>query len=1551
MRQPSQAHTHVGGSIRLRLVRGPALTAFVAFAMFGASPASAAITVSATQTAAAVVRPGQADVQLMSVTIDAAALTSATLTSIAFTNVTSGPGSGGQRDVELGTARLYLDDGDHVFEPGQDTQLRQATAGGGKLTFGSLSVTFGGVLGGTIQLFVVTTVPLSVRDGDALDLQIKASSDIKFTSGQSFSNAFPVNPAGSFPIDGLVAAQVAVHPVATRSLLAGANNQLAFDVTLPGNGYSNDVLEKLVVRNDPLGDPQTASEITAMRAWYDADGDGAFDPAKDKPIGSLPFTGDRWQITGLATAVPATGLRVFLFVDVSDLATAGHRLWLQIPPDPDHGLEMSSANDGPIDTLVAESAPLTISDADRIAWSASLLGPGVAVPGQRAIPLAQWSVNNRYSDARTLDQLTATVLVSGNGTQAERDDEIEQLALRVDSNGNSTLDPADAVLATAPVINGRATFAGFSWSLPAGTTRTLFVAADVSAAHAADGDTLGVKLAGPSDAVFEGTTRSVAAWPLDSGGRRVVNGMAAASVQRFAVPGGTLGQNDGPVLAFDAIVPRNGYLDDVLQGVRLVNLGTAGPADLAAVHLWRDGGDGVFSAGGGDDQDLGLATWQSGAWVSGPLAVPLGATGARLFAGVTVSGAPTGGATVRLAIPVGGLTVVSANDGPIDFSVDAPNGYLLSDSPLLAGLQIIPGASTLGQTVTLLMVVRDRGADSIRAIVPSSPVATGAGALTFVSGPVPASVSLAPGEADTLTWTYTAASAGDVKFTAHATGTESPGGATRQSLDATSNTHTVFQNAGVLSVGVAATLPGSVNRGQAGVGVMNLTLTSGGGSQSASAKVTRVRLHLQDGAGTGIVPASLLARATVSDGGTMLLDKTSLENAGSDLDLTLATPVFVSSSSPVTLAIRFSIGDSTAVSNFRAVIVDASAIAAEDANSGAPVTVQLLATPPVSTGLARVVEGATQLQVASTDTTMVPVGRGQARVTLMTLLLTSPGQDAITSDVLVNSLVLELRDTTQALVARPSDVLDRVRVRAGSQVLAVRSLAPSDGPSLTMLLSPALVVPVNTPVDLTIEADVAAAAATGTFFVACGDTSTFDAEDRNTRDRVPPVYATDPVGGRRFTVERAADTLRVSGVPAFAPYALIGAAQVPVMRIRLVHPGPPGTAKIRVDSLTFVFGNGAHQPLVPADELSRLRVAWNGTTLADLGNPPATGSVWTAPLPSPELAPGDSAWIDVSADVAPAAAEGSLELRVFAGGIFAVDADLGTPLVLDPPNPTDLPLSSGLTTLVSPARDLFAALTSGMPAALAGDGTWTPLGTLTLRNGGDPNSGAIRVDRLTVRAADRDLAPVAAGAAITDLLATVGGSPWAEDVTLTADSMLAVLRAATPLDVPPGGTVTITLAARLRAGREGTSLRAGCAAGDIGVVQPSSALLQVAVRPEPGQAFPLWTEAGSFAALSLAGSWSNYPNPFAAGREATTFAYWLAKPARVSLRIVTLGGEAVAHVLDAAPRPAGMQSADRWDGRNGAGLVVRNGVYVAELTAVYADGRTERSIRKVAVVR
>ena len=94
-----------------------------------------------------------------------------------------------------------------------------------------------------------------------------------------------------------------------------------------------------------------------------------------------------------------------------------------------------------------------------------------------------------------------------------------------------------------------------------------------------------------------------------------------------------------------------------------------------------------------------------------------------------------------------------------------------------------------------------------------------------------------------------------------------------------------------------------------------------------------------------------------------------------------------------------------------------------------------------------------------------------------------------------------------------------------------------------------------------------------------------------------------------------------------------------------------------------------------------------------------------------------------------------------------------------------------------------------------------------------------------------------------------------------------------------------------------------------------------------------------------------FPNPFAAGREVTTFVYALQRAGAVTLRIYTPRGERVITLLEGEPRPAGLHQWDRWDGRNGRGFVVRNGVYIAELSVRFDDGKQERVREKVAVVR
>jgi len=89
----------------------------------------------------------------------------------------------------------------------------------------------------------------------------------------------------------------------------------------------------------------------------------------------------------------------------------------------------------------------------------------------------------------------------------------------------------------------------------------------------------------------------------------------------------------------------------------------------------------------------------------------------------------------------------------------------------------------------------------------------------------------------------------------------------------------------------------------------------------------------------------------------------------------------------------------------------------------------------------------------------------------------------------------------------------------------------------------------------------------------------------------------------------------------------------------------------------------------------------------------------------------------------------------------------------------------------------------------------------------------------------------------------------------------------------------------------------------------------------------------------------------AAGREETRFVFYLPMQGSVTLHLWTARGERVRTLLEAASLPAGLYQDETWDGRNGRGETVVNGVYIAELSVDFADGSHERLLRKVAVVR
>ncbi len=102
----------------------------------------------------------------------------------------------------------------------------------------------------------------------------------------------------------------------------------------------------------------------------------------------------------------------------------------------------------------------------------------------------------------------------------------------------------------------------------------------------------------------------------------------------------------------------------------------------------------------------------------------------------------------------------------------------------------------------------------------------------------------------------------------------------------------------------------------------------------------------------------------------------------------------------------------------------------------------------------------------------------------------------------------------------------------------------------------------------------------------------------------------------------------------------------------------------------------------------------------------------------------------------------------------------------------------------------------------------------------------------------------------------------------------------------------------------------------------------------------------------------NTPNPFEAGRELTTISYILEKDCRVYIRIYTLLGDLVKEMKFSPGEEGGRGESDgyennvSWDGKNGRGMLVADGVYLSQIIAEPRDGsKIIKEIRKIAVIK
>src|SRR5262249_45339332 len=122
-------------SVRFRqLVLALAVATFAT--PFSARPAAALVNISVSASQATrTVHPGDADVVLMTIAINNSTLGPRTLSTLRLTNTTTGPGATADLDAELGSVRLYKDNGNGTFAVGEETLVDTRAAAAGAVTF------------------------------------------------------------------------------------------------------------------------------------------------------------------------------------------------------------------------------------------------------------------------------------------------------------------------------------------------------------------------------------------------------------------------------------------------------------------------------------------------------------------------------------------------------------------------------------------------------------------------------------------------------------------------------------------------------------------------------------------------------------------------------------------------------------------------------------------------------------------------------------------------------------------------------------------------------------------------------------------------------------------------------------------------------------------------------------------------------------------------------------------------------------------------------------------------------------------------------------------------------------------------------------------------------------------------------------------------------------------------------------------------------------------------------------------------------------------------
>jgi len=355
-------------------------------------------------------------------------------------------------------------------------------------------------------------------------------------------------------------------------------------------------------------------------------------------------------------------------------------------------------------------------DVEELYVSTIPLGTRNGNPGENDLTVLTITIDNYFDEDKTLTGLTLHDASTGAGTPTELLGNIDQAALYLDMDDDSTLTAGDSLLTSAAYDTDPVALSFDPLTVPARTGITLLATVNLNL-FARDGDSVDVYLIPASDITTGDATIPTGTDSANSMGVILIDGMVAEQVKLIATEIDTImpGTIVYPVLTVD--IPRNGYETDTLRAISIINDGTAGVDDLDQVLLYADNGNNSW-----DNEDveilLGELAFTGDRWILSGLDLTLENSATRVYVGVELAAYPSNGATLAMTIPQNGLTVWSGNDGPLDCNMQATDTITIAATEAVqAGVvelnqrELIPGE--ISDPVAAFTLVNGRTAPAI----------------------------------------------------------------------------------------------------------------------------------------------------------------------------------------------------------------------------------------------------------------------------------------------------------------------------------------------------------------------------------------------------------------------------------------------------------------------------------------------------------------------------------------------------------------------------------------------------------------------------------------------------------------------------------------------------------------------------------------------------------------------------------------------------------------------------------------------------------------------